>query len=207
MQSAEGKLPLGAQVWDAIPYIGGGLTLVAFVVAALVQAYGLKLRSARENLSKVPERDRLEAMQIAEQYFRIDTDGFSQAKRMEIIRQQLQLKEQRQRQTTIVILVVAALLAAVTIIALLKEEPGIAAGSAVREYTVCNVDLDNSHKCPPNDFLERIGHSASHEDIVQIAEARCAQKGLRPAIPAGYMKSDTSGGKWGVNVIVIRCMT
>ncbi|UTV38083.1 hypothetical protein MYG64_07260 [Ensifer adhaerens] len=193
-------------MWDAIAYVGGGLSLVAFIVAALQQAYSLKLRSTRKNLTTVPERDRVKAMEIAEQYVHIDPNVLSQAKRYEIIKEQIRLKEQRQWQVTIIALVVAILLAGVSFAAIFQSDQTPAVVKAgPTEFTVCNVDLDNSDKCPPNDFLERIGHSADDHDIANIAASRCSQKGLRPSTPAGYMKSDTSGGAWGVNVIVIRC--
>jgi hypothetical protein len=58
--------------WSAIQYIGSGLSLVSFVVAAALYAYRARLRHQADIIKSAPEKDRLEAIATAAEFFRVD---------------------------------------------------------------------------------------------------------------------------------------
>lgn len=190
------------------------MTLVAFIVAATLQAYNSRLKSVRKTLESVPAEQRLEATKVAAEYINVNTSELPAGKKFDIVMQQLRLKEQRQWQVTISALVVAFLLSGLTLAAILRGPTNIPStppapspdpAPTVQEFVVCNVDVDNVDKCPPYDFVRHIGHSASQADIGNLANELCPQRGLKVASPYGFMRSDRGGGQWGVNEIVIRC--
>jgi WD40 repeat protein len=50
------------EIWQALQYVGTGLSLVAFVVAAILLAYRARLTNRAEIINSAPEKERLEAI-------------------------------------------------------------------------------------------------------------------------------------------------
>jgi hypothetical protein len=49
-------------IWGALQYVGTGLSLVAFVVAAILFAYRARLKNRAEIIKSAPDKERLEAI-------------------------------------------------------------------------------------------------------------------------------------------------
>jgi hypothetical protein len=56
--------------WGALQYVGTGLSLVAFAVAAIPFAYRARLAHRAEIIRSAPEKERLEAIAITAEFFR-----------------------------------------------------------------------------------------------------------------------------------------
>ena len=82
--------------WQAIQYVTGGLTLVAFVVAAAFYYLAARLRNRVEVIKSAPEKDRLEAISVSADEFRIDLTGLSDRRKSEIISDRLKIRARRE---------------------------------------------------------------------------------------------------------------
>jgi hypothetical protein len=71
--------------WGAIQYVGSGLSLVAFIVAAILYAYRAHLRHQAEIIKSAPEKDRLEAIATAAEFFRVDVSKLEPAQQAQIV--------------------------------------------------------------------------------------------------------------------------
>ena len=108
-------------VWSAIPYVGTGFGLVAFIVAALLYAYRARLGQRAEIIKSAPAEERLAAIESTAELFRVDLTGLTSRQRQEIVLRQIQLKARRELLVAGIALVIAVLLAAVSIVAM--EQP------------------------------------------------------------------------------------
>ena len=64
-------------VWSAIPYVGTGFGLVAFIVAALLYAYRARLGQRAEIIKSAPAEERLAAIESTAELFRVDLTGLT----------------------------------------------------------------------------------------------------------------------------------
>jgi hypothetical protein len=116
--------------FDAIQYVGGGLSLVAFVVAAVLSAYRARLHQQAEIIKSAPERDRLEAIATAAEFFRVDVSTLSSEQQEKIVLTEIETRARRDRLLILIAAAVAVLLAIVAIVAILTEAaPGPAANN------------------------------------------------------------------------------
>lgn len=106
--------------FQAIQYVGGGLSLVAFVVAAFLYAYRAKLRSHIEIIRSAPENDRLQAIATAAEFFQVDVSQLSIDQRYSIVVEELRIRAKRDLLLFSFAIVTAIVLAAVTITASLN---------------------------------------------------------------------------------------
>jgi hypothetical protein len=81
--------------FQAVQYVGGALSLVAFVVAAFLYAYRARLRNHIQIIQSAPETDRLEAIATAAEFFRVDVSQLSAAQRYSIVLEQLHIRSRR----------------------------------------------------------------------------------------------------------------
>jgi hypothetical protein len=70
-------------MWGALQYVGTGLSLVAFVVAAIFLAYRARLTQRAEIIRSAPEQQRLEAIATTAEFFRVDVSGLTRAQQQE----------------------------------------------------------------------------------------------------------------------------
>jgi hypothetical protein len=108
--------------WQAIQYVGSGLSLVAFVVAAALFAYRARLRHRAEIIRSAPEKDRLEAIAVTAQFFRVDTSSLSPKKQEEIILAQITSRSRRDLMLGIICVIVALLLASIALAAIFRPQ-------------------------------------------------------------------------------------
>src|SRR5215470_2242830 len=105
-------------MWQALQYVGTGLSLVAFAVAALLLAYRARLTNRAEIIKSAPEKERLEAIATTAEFFRVDVSGLTRAQQQDIALTQIHARARRDLLLAAVSLAVAILLAAVAIVAI-----------------------------------------------------------------------------------------
>lgn len=105
-------------ILEALKYVGSGLSLVAFVVAAVLLAYRARLTNCAEIIKSAPEPERLEAIATTAEFFRVDVAGLPPEQQREIALKQIQARTRRDLMLASVMLVVAVLLAIVAVIAI-----------------------------------------------------------------------------------------
>ena len=118
--------------WGAIQYVGGGVSLVAFVVAAIFYAYRERLRSHAEIIRSAPEKDRLEAIATDAEFFRVDVGHLSTEAQSEIVLEQLRISSQRNLFLFVSFIVIAIVCGSIALAAILY---GAAAPIDPRRHT------------------------------------------------------------------------
>jgi hypothetical protein len=104
--------------WEAVPFVSTGLGLVAFAIAAALYFFRYKLRQRAEIIRSAKGADKLEAIALTAEQFRVDVSGLSVGKQAEIVLQQIALKRRRELMVTLVVLVIAILLAVIALFAM-----------------------------------------------------------------------------------------
>jgi tetratricopeptide (TPR) repeat protein len=107
-------------MWEALPYVGTGLSLVAFAVAAILLAYRARLAQRAEIIRSAPEQERLEAIATTAEFFRVDVSALTRAQQQDIALTQIRARARRDLLLAGVSSVVAILLAAIAIAAISK---------------------------------------------------------------------------------------
>src|SRR5712671_534713 len=115
-------------ILQPLQYVGTGLSLVAFAVAALLLAYRARLTNRAEIIKSAPEKERLEAIAATAEFFRVDVSGLSRAEQQDIALAQIHARARRDLLLAGVSLAVAILLAAIAIAAIWVSKP---AGSPI----------------------------------------------------------------------------
>jgi hypothetical protein len=112
-------------IWTALPEIGTGISLVAFVVAIVFYAYRSHLKSRATIIANMPEQDRLKAIDATAEFLRVDVTGLTSKAKHDIVSQQLRLRARRDTMLAGIALVVAILLGIVAILAIVMrgDEP------------------------------------------------------------------------------------
>src|SRR5262245_46030270 len=110
-------------IWQAVQYVGTGLSLVAFVVAALLLAYRARLTSRAEIIKSAPEKERLEAIAVTAEFFRVDVSGLTRAQQQGIALTQIHARARRDLLLAGVSLAVAILLAVIALVAIWVSKP------------------------------------------------------------------------------------
>src|SRR6266478_7118421 len=100
-------------VLGALQFVGTGLSLVAFVIAAILLAYRARLKHRAEVIKSAPGKERLEAIAITAEFFRVDVSGLTRAQQQEIALTQIRARARRDLLLAGVSLAVAILLAAI----------------------------------------------------------------------------------------------
>ncbi|HEV3374274.1 MAG TPA: DUF6719 family protein [Candidatus Acidoferrum sp.] len=109
-------------MWNAVQYVGTGLSLIAFVVAAIVFAYRAHLKRRVEIIKSAPEKERLDAIAATAEFFRVDVSGLSRAQQQDIIIAQIHARARRDLLATGLILGLAVLLAVVAVVAIVLDK-------------------------------------------------------------------------------------
>jgi tetratricopeptide (TPR) repeat protein len=110
-------------VWAALQYVGTGLSLVAFAVAAVLLASRARLTQRAEIINSAPEQERLEAIATTAEFFRVDVSGLTRAQQQDIALTQIHSRARRDLLLAGASLVVAILLAAIAMAAIWVSKP------------------------------------------------------------------------------------
>src|SRR5258708_33056126 len=110
-------------VWEALQYVGTGLSLVAFAVAAILLAYRARLTQRAEIIESAPDKERLEAIATTAEFFRVDVSGLTRAQQQDIALTQIHVRARRDLLLAGLSLAVAILLAVIAAAAIWASKP------------------------------------------------------------------------------------
>ncbi|MDP1626613.1 hypothetical protein [Parvibaculum sp.] len=146
--------------WEAIPYVGTGLSLVAFIVAAFLFAYKARLENSARNIESAPAADRLEAIAAMAEFFRVDLRNLRPEEQKEIVLAQIKHRGRRDLMSGIVAIIVAALLAAVTIIAI--ESSSVNGGGSGQDQNAEEISIARKNMAQVRSPLVQMGSSQGY---------------------------------------------
>jgi tetratricopeptide (TPR) repeat protein len=179
-------------VWEALQYVGTGLSLVAFAIAAILLAYRVRLTQRAEIIKSAPEKERLEAIAATAEFFRVDVSGLTRVQQQDIALTQIHARSRRDLLLAGVSLVVAMLLAAIAIATIWASKPagpatvvnssgsGITSGRDTVINAPVNIGLDEEQVArriaetqkPLDEKLERILALKAREKGVEADSLR-----------------------------------
>src|SRR5258707_10181075 len=173
-------------MWQAMQYVGTGLSLVAFIVAALLLAYRARLTNRADIIKSAPEKERLDAIATTAEFFRVDVSGLTRAQQQDIALTQIHARARRDLLLAGVSLAVAILLAAIAIAAIWVSKPAgsatvvnpsgpvVAAGRDITRPVIIGLDekrLAEAQK-PRADQLEKLAIQVARDKGVEVAPLR-----------------------------------
>lgn len=97
-------------MYQYIPYVTSGLTLVSFIMATIAYMWRSKLRSAEKSIESAPPEQRARVIATIAEWIEIDLKDIPEAQRARIVMMQLQLKEKKQKYVIMGILGISLLL-------------------------------------------------------------------------------------------------
>jgi hypothetical protein len=107
-------------VWSAIAYVGSGLSLMAFLVAALLRAYQSYLRSKVDIINRADPKDLPDILRTYADPYRIDT-SLSASNRAKLTIKRIKRDERRDQLAAKVLVTFACLVAVVALVAIFKS--------------------------------------------------------------------------------------
>jgi hypothetical protein len=105
--------------WQAIQYVGSGLSLVAFISAVGLFAYSAYLRSRTRIIQSLPAKDRIDEITTTAAAFRVDTSKLTRQQLEEVILAQIFQRGRRDLLLGIVAVIFAIILGGISILAIL----------------------------------------------------------------------------------------
>jgi hypothetical protein len=109
-------------MWPAIQYVTSGLTLSAFIIAAVVWLLGKQSRAARDRIALAPEADRPKLVAKTLEGFDVDTTNLTREQQYDLAMKQIKARIERFRIIGSIV-VVLGVLGAVTAYAISKRPP------------------------------------------------------------------------------------
>jgi endonuclease/exonuclease/phosphatase family metal-dependent hydrolase len=107
-------------MWNAIQFVAGGSTLIAFIVAAAAAVYRRRLRHEESLVQSAPESERGRVLLARYSAFDIDTDKLTKQQRYNLAISQIRGRADRYKIAAIIIALLGLLLAVVTGFAIAK---------------------------------------------------------------------------------------
>src|SRR5713101_5416592 len=101
-------------MWEAIKYVGSGLTLVAFAIAVTAAVYRWRLRREERLIKTAPEDQRGELVRNALEFFEVHTPNLTKDQQYKIALEQIQQRARRFTISAIVIIVISLIAASIT---------------------------------------------------------------------------------------------
>jgi hypothetical protein len=132
--------------------VGTGLSLVAFVVAAVLYAYRARLTARARIIQSAPAAERLKAIEATAEFFNVDVSGLSPKQKQEIVMAQIQLRARRELLFAGVSLGIAILLAIVAIVTILGNRTSASTPQG-GPVTVREASINVANSAPTQDPL------------------------------------------------------
>lgn len=117
-------------MWQAIQYVSSGLTLVAFVVAAIVGVLRSKIREKERLIKTASESDRAGLVKDALEFFSVDTSKLSREQQVVVAMAQIRARLLRFTMIIFAVIVLALIGACLAAYAMSKTGQGIAANAS-----------------------------------------------------------------------------
>jgi hypothetical protein len=105
-------------MWQAIQYVGSGLSLIAFIVAAITYAYRAKLQQRARIILGAPEKERIEAIAATAELFKLDLSGLTNKQKQELALAQITARSRRDALIARGTLIVAIILGTIAIVSI-----------------------------------------------------------------------------------------
>src|SRR5450755_3200680 len=106
--------------WDAIKYVGSGLTLAAFVVAAIAWLLKSKSEEKERLIDLAKDDERAGLVRDALEFFSVDTAGLTKAQQYQLALEQIKERTQRFKIIAVVVCIIAVLGVAVAVDAITR---------------------------------------------------------------------------------------
>ena len=106
--------------WEAIAYVGSGLTLAAFIVAVAAWVYRTKILERERTLRLAPDNERAQLIERTLEFFDVDTGGLTREQKYNLAVHQIRERAGRFRITAVVVVTIACLAAGVSAFAILR---------------------------------------------------------------------------------------
>lgn len=87
---------LALEELSVVQWVGSGLSLIAFIVAAALLAYRSRLRQQAQIIYSAQPEDRIDAISALAESFRVDISGLSQEQQEKIVLKQLNIRSRRE---------------------------------------------------------------------------------------------------------------
>jgi uncharacterized protein YjbI with pentapeptide repeats len=114
-------------MWQAIQYVSSGLTLVAFVVAAIVGVLRSKIREKERLIKTAGESDRASLVKDALEFFSVDTSNLSKDRQFDVAMAQIRARQLRFTMIIFAVIVLALIGACLAAYAMSKTGHRLAA--------------------------------------------------------------------------------
>jgi hypothetical protein len=105
--------------WNAVAYVGSGLSLIAFVVAALLHGYRSRLLARQSIINSAPQDKRVDAILATADTFKIDISGLSARQQTAVIIAEISRRSERDKWNAQIFVAFGILLSAVAIVSIL----------------------------------------------------------------------------------------
>jgi hypothetical protein len=149
---------------NAISSVTGGLSLVAFVVAAFFYAYRANLKNRLGLILAAPPKDRRRAIEQTAAFLKIDTSTLSGAAKERLILEQLKIRANRDKMVFYAAILIASMLAIIAIITIIRQDnppQKISERDVIQRLTddICNRGvLENDYSWElPNEVYASVG--------------------------------------------------
>lgn len=119
-------------MWEAIPYVTSGLTLVAFLAAIAAWACRRVVTRQERLIRTAPDQSRAQLVRDALEFFNVDPAGLTREQQYEIALRQINARAERFRITAIVVIIVTVLGGAVSGYAIFRTPVASPSGSGER---------------------------------------------------------------------------
>jgi hypothetical protein len=118
-------------MWQAIQYVGSGLTLAAFVVAVVAWVVKSKSEERERLIGSAGERERADLVRDALEFFRVDTSGLTKTQQYQLALEQIRARAQRFRIVAIVVCTIAVLGAGIATYSIVRSNASSTSGAQV----------------------------------------------------------------------------
>jgi hypothetical protein len=136
-------------MWEAIGSVSSGLSLAAFLAAAIVTLLRRRLVHKEKLITSAPENERALLVQSALDSYSINTRDLTKQQRYELLLEQIKQRERRFKITASVIVILAVLFTALAAYAIGFKR---SAGPLTRRYSF---DFDNQSLVWATNYLDK----------------------------------------------------
>jgi hypothetical protein len=123
--------------WGAVQYVGGGFSLVAFIVSAIFYAYRERLHTKAAVIKSAPTHDRLEAIATEAEFFRVNVSNLSTEQQSNIVLEQLRMSSRRTLFLFLSFVLIAIICGAIALAAILLDTPVIPGHANAGQTDAC----------------------------------------------------------------------
>jgi hypothetical protein len=170
-------------MWKAIPYVTGGFTLAAFVVAAIVFVLRTSLLQKERLIIAAPESKRADLVKSALEFFNVDTSGLTKQQQFDLAMAQIKSRTYKSNIAASLTIIVAILAAGLTALAIVQKNRELSEASVSPDY----VNVGFSEDLP----LEQIVRSvAETRNVTIVFDQNC-----NPSVPAAIIEKGNHSGQ------------